>query len=94
MAKSDKKDVSAKLGLKLAQDLDKSIKNYRQMMRLMSADAPIEVLCLSPQTQAILVRLGFLRVYDIVNRDLAKVKGIGSHRLSEINARLAEFLPE
>lgn len=70
----------------------KSLTKYDQLMNYMSADLPIESLCLPKQIEKILITNGFLRVYDILNTDLIKVKGLGKSRINLLTSRLNEFL--
>jgi hypothetical protein len=76
---------------KLKEELKRGFENYRTTMKFLAADAPIEALCLSPTLEAILLREGFLRIYDLFNTDLIKVKGLGIVRLKELTARLDQF---
>lgn len=69
-----------------------SYKNYRNMMHYLSADAPIGVLCLPKSTENLLINNGFLRVYDIFDRDLTEIKGLTNTGIDLITARLNNFL--
>jgi hypothetical protein len=70
----------------------KDFQSYKQTLMYMSADVPIEVLCLPKAIENALLREGCLRVYDMFNRDLAKIKGIGRSRIHILIARLDQFL--
>ena len=70
----------------------KTLNSYQAMMTYTSADIPIEVLCLPKTIQTILLRSGCLRVYDLLNRDLTEIKGLGKSRIGDLTARLNEFL--
>jgi len=65
--------------------------HYRNVLRYMEANVPLQVLCLPPAIEKALFADGCLRVYDLINRDLAKVKGIGKGRLDLLASRLDEF---
>ena len=70
----------------------KDLAHYRKTICYMEANVPIEVLCLPTVIQNALVNDGCLRVYDLINRDLTKIKGLGSTRLRILTASLDEFL--
>lgn len=76
---------------KLKEELRKKFSEYQTTMKFMLADAPIEILCLNPKIEKILTDEGFLRVYDLFNVDLIKVKGLGVVRVKELTARLDQF---
>ncbi len=76
---------------KLREQLSKSFSEYRETMKFMSADAPIEILCLQPEVEKILLNSGCLRIYDVFNLDLAKIEGIGPTRLRHLTTRLDQF---
>jgi len=69
-----------------------SIEDYNKTIRFLSCDAPIGVLCLSKATETILANNGILRVYDIFNVDLTKVKGLGDVRRGDLTASLDKFI--
>ncbi len=69
-----------------------SLENYRKTMSYMYGDAPIGVLCLDKVVETTLINNGCLRVYDLFDRDLAEIKGIGHSRIRNLAARLDEFL--
>lgn len=77
---------------KLKQDLSQKFREYQVSMKFMTADAPIEILCLSSRTQKILLDSGFLRVYDLFDTDLIEIKGLGEIRVKELTTRLDQFL--
>lgn len=76
---------------RLKQELRKKFHEYEVTMKFMLADAPIEVLCLKPAIQDILLNEGLLRIYDLFNVDLVKVKGLGVVRIKELTSRLDQF---
>lgn len=65
---------------------------YKKALLLLSADAPIEVLCLPKVIENILLRDGCVRIYDIFDRDLTKIKGFGDSRIANLTSRLDEFI--
>ena len=75
----------------LRQELAKKFKDYENTMKYMLADAPIGILCLDPKIEKILLDEGFLRVYDLFNIDLIKVKGLGAVRMRDLTASLDKF---
>lgn len=64
---------------------------YRKVLMFMESNVPIQVLCLPSQIENVLLAQGCLRVYDLIHRDLAEIKGIGKSRMSLLTARLDEF---
>lgn len=74
-----------------AEDIKQNLMHFRRLLSYMGANVPIQVLCLPKQTEKLLIREGFLRVYDLINFDLSKIKGIGQARLDLLAARLDEF---
>lgn len=78
---------------KINKQLIESLENYRKTIDLMLTDAPIEVLNLPNSLNKILINEGCLRVYDLFNRDLTKIKGIGKTRIRDLSTRLQEFIP-
>lgn len=79
----DKKDSQQKL--------DEDIRHYREMLYFLGANVPITVLCLPSQIENILIDQGYDRVYTLIGRDLAEIKGLGRKRLSLLTSRLDEF---
>lgn len=76
---------------KLREQLSKSFSEYRTTMKYMAADAPIEILCLQPTVEKILLNSGCLRIYDVFDLDLAKIEGIGPTRLRHLTTCLDQF---
>ncbi len=68
------------------------LEDYRKTISYASCDVPIGVLCLPSTIETLLINNGCLRVYDLLNRDLTEIKGLGVNRLRELNARLDQFL--
>lgn len=76
---------------KLKQELAKRFSEYQSTMKYMLADAPIEVLCLPDAVQKILLDQGFLRIYDLFDVDLVKIKGLGVVRIKQLTTSLDKF---
>ena len=76
---------------KLKQELAEKFRDYQKTMQYMAADAPIEVLCLPPTVQKVLLDQGFLRIYDLFDIDLVKIKGIGVTRVRQLTTSLDKF---
>lgn len=76
---------------KLKEELSQKFREYQMTMKFMMADAPIEILCLNHKVEKILLDSGFLRVYDLFDVDLTKVKGLGAIRIRELTTRLDQF---
>ena len=73
-------------------ELFENLKNYRKTLAYMYGDAPIQVLCLPKVIETVLIKSGCLRIYDLFDRDLTKIKGIGSRRIRDLTTRLNQFL--
>jgi hypothetical protein len=69
----------------------KDLAHYRQILSYMGANVPIQVLCLPSAIENCLIADGCVRVYDLIGRDLSKIKGIGATRRAFLAARLDEF---
>lgn len=85
--KLDEKDIA-----EINRKLTESLENYRKTMQYMYGDAPIGVMCLPKATETALTNAGILRIYDLFNRDLVEIKGIGAARIGDLTTRLNEFL--
>jgi hypothetical protein len=72
--------------------LKEDMAHYRKLICYMEANVPIQVLCLPKALETALLSDGCLRVYDLLNRDLRKIKGVGKRRLDFLTSRLDEFL--
>lgn len=72
--------------------LQEDLAHYRKVMYFMGANIPIECLCLPKAIETILKTEGCTRVYDLLNRDLAEIKGLGKRRLDLLTSRLDEFV--
>jgi hypothetical protein len=73
------------------EEVKKNLHHYRNVLSYMGADVPIQVLCLPNVIENILLRDGYVRVYDLINRNLAEIKGLGDTRLRQLTSRLDEF---
>ncbi len=78
---------------KINKKLLESLENYKDIVRYMGADLPIGCLCLPQKYEKKLLENGILRIYDLFNRDLTKIKGIGKVGVGHLTARLQEFIP-
>ncbi len=79
---------ACKINKKLLESLD----NYNKMIRHSIADVPLGCLCLGDKIEAILIKNGFRRVFDLIDTDLTKIKGLGKIRLGKITSCLDKFL--
>jgi hypothetical protein len=77
---------------KLKEELSKSFEAYRTTMQFLSADAPIEVLCLPKTIEKILLDAGCLRVYDLFDMDFTEIKGLGPVRIRDLTSRFQKFI--
>lgn len=76
----------------LKKELIQKYNEYQTTIRFMAADAPLEILGLSPAIQNLLLAHGCFRIYDLFNCDFTKVKGLGPIRLAELTACFDQFL--
>lgn len=72
-------------------DLKKDLAHWRKLLAYMGANVPIQVLCLPKPIEKSLLSCGILRVYDLIDRDLTEIKGIGVARADLLASRLDEF---
>ncbi len=72
-------------------EINKNIAHYRQTLAYLGANVPIQVLCLPKVIEKALLSDGCLRVYDLINRDLGEIKGLGKSRIDLLTSRLDEF---
>jgi len=92
----DKENIEEKIEndldmAKLKEELRKSFSEYNTTMRFLASDAPIETLCLPSSLEKILLDQGFLRIYDLFDIDLVKVKGLGVVRIKQLTTCLDKF---
>jgi hypothetical protein len=74
------------------EEIAQSVLRYRNIMSRMEADVPIQSLCLPRVIENILLRMGCLRVYDVIDLDLAKIKGLGDFRRRILRSSIDQFL--
>lgn len=72
-------------------DLKKDIAHFRRTLSFMGANVPIQVLCLPKALEKSLLKQNILRVYDLIDRDLTKIEGVGSAWLELLTSRLDQF---
>lgn len=72
-------------------ELKKNMEHYRNTLMFLGGNVPIEALCLPKSLESLLIRSGCLRVYDMINLDLRKIKGLGRERRAILSSRLQEF---
>lgn len=77
---------------KLRKELLERFQNYNKTLTYLAGDAPISTLALPKATETLLLNSGCVRIYDLFNLDLTKIKGIGSVRLRHLTARLDQFV--
>jgi len=73
-------------------DWKKDFAHYQTCMQFLGANVPLETLCLPATITTILKREEFEMVYDLLNVDLTKIKGLGPRRINLLTSRLDEFL--
>jgi DNA integrity scanning protein DisA with diadenylate cyclase activity len=79
-------------------ELRRNVVRYRTAMNILGTNIPIECMCLPNDIEKILIREGFIRIFDLLefreigNHDLAEIKGIGKARAPIIASRLDEFV--
>ena len=73
--------------------IKKEFERYEKVMKFLECDVPIQVLCLPKVIEKCLLNAGCLRVFDMIDRDLAKIKGLGKARRALLRTRLNEFFP-
>lgn len=72
--------------------LVESFQSYRKLMSYMATDIPIGILGLPKPIETTLINAGCLRVYDLLDRNLAEIKGIGRKRLGLLTTCLNNFI--
>ena len=73
------------------EEYKKDLAHYRNVLQYLGANVPIACLCLPKVVERKLVDAGCLRVYDLINRDLREIKGIGKGSVDLLASRLYEF---
>lgn len=76
---------------KLRKEIGQSLNGYRNTLRYLASDVPISAMCLPKKIERILLSAGFLRVYDLINSDFAKIEGLDNCNIRELTARFDEF---
>jgi hypothetical protein len=76
---------------KIREEVLQKFKEYKTTLNYMAADAPIEILCLPKVIETCLLDHGYLRIYDLFDVDLTKVKGLGVSRIRHLTACLDKF---
>lgn len=77
---------------KISDEINKRHLAYLKTLKYMAADAPIEILCLSKPIENTLISNGYLRIYDLFDKDFTEIKGFGTVRINELTSRLDQFL--
>ncbi len=85
--------VDKKIQRQINKKISESLQNYNKLLNFMSADIPIEALCLDKTTANILSKNGVSRIFDLINLDFTKIKGIGITRSRYLTTCLNEFFP-
>lgn len=73
------------------EELQKSVSHYRNILNYLGSNVPVQVLCLPKEIENVLIREGYLRVYDLIGHDLTKIKGLGKTRCAILESRLDDF---
>ena len=89
----DKTLTQDMLNKKIKEEVLKKLNEYDKTMSMMSHDIPISALCLPKAIENALFKDGRLRVYDLLNVDLVKIKGIGKVRGERLASCLDELFP-
>ena len=76
----------------IREEILKRFNEYNKIISVLCADAPISDLCLPKATEKCLLQNGLLRVYDLLDCDLTKIKGIGEVRVRDLTACLDKFV--
>lgn len=76
---------------KVRKEVLQKFEDYRNTLKFLAADAPIEVLCLPKPIESALLANGCLRIYDVFNMDFTKIKGLGVTRIRHLTASLDQF---
>lgn len=71
--------------------LQEDLSHYRNTLSYLGANVPIQVLCLPKAVEKCLAKSGCIRVYDLINRNLAEIEGLGVARINLLTSRLDEF---
>lgn len=74
------------------EELTQSVLRYRNIMNRLEADVDIRSLCLPKKIENKLLRMGCLRILDVIDLDLTKVKGIGPRTRGILHSSINQFL--
>ncbi len=77
---------------KIREEVLKRFVDYNKTLSYLATDAPIEVLGLPKSIETILINNDLLRVYELLNVDFTKIKGLGVRRCRDLATRLNQFL--
>lgn len=77
---------------KIRKEVLKKFDDYKKTMNYMACDAPISILCLPSPLEKLLTDQGFLRIYDLFDKDFTKIKGFGAVRIRNLTTCLNQFL--
>jgi len=73
--------------------IKKEFERYEKVMKYLECDVPIQALCLPKAIEKCLISAGCFRVFDMIDCDLTKIKGLGKVRRTLLRTRLNEFFP-
>jgi len=73
--------------------IKKEFERYEKVMKYLECDLPIQVLCLPKVIENCLLNAGCLRIFDMIDRDLSEIKGLGKSRRALLSSRLNELFP-
>jgi hypothetical protein len=76
---------------KIQEEVVRKFEEYRKTLAFMAADAPIEALCLPSTIEKALLAHGCLRIYDLLDCDFTKIKGLGEIRIRQLTSCLNQF---
>lgn len=87
----DGPEFEADLKKKIIEEISRMTSRYSSEMKKMAADVPIEALCLKKKTQESLRIHGYLRIYDLLDVDLAKIEFLDRVEIRDLNSRFEQF---
>ena len=77
---------------KINKEVLTSFDRYKKSLEYMASDIAIEALCLPKPIENVLLRNNIKRIYDLIDLDLTKIKGLGRIRRGQLAASLNQFL--
>ncbi len=86
------KEINEVDAQKIRKELAVSMLNYRRSLIFLYTDAPISLLGLNKSIEKILLANGLLRIYDLLDADFTKIKGLGISRTRDLTAALNQFI--